>query len=287
MIRMSLVAMVLVAITSPAAAQNREHQQIAADARMLQEQVQQLAVSVSALSQALAEAITALNTRLNDAVEATRQGFADQRLQTDNLGNDVRVIRERSSDTNVRIANLTEELEAIRGTVQALQQAVLTPPVPAVPADPNAPVPAAPVQPAPAPTLPANVGLSPQRMYDSANADYFAGQYASAISGFQALLMSFPRSEWADDAQLHIGDSYFLQNRWAEAIAAYNQVVQNYQGTNSVPEAYYKRGLAQERSGDIPAARTSWEALLKAFPDSSEAVLAKQNLERVSRAQRP
>ena len=37
----------------PAMAQNREHQQLAAEARMLQEQAQQLAIAVAALNEAL------------------------------------------------------------------------------------------------------------------------------------------------------------------------------------------------------------------------------------------
>jgi len=85
-------------------AQNREHQQMTADLRMMQEQAQQLAITIAALNQALAESLKAINARLDQASDATRKGFADQKLLIDNMGNDVRVIRERSDDTNVRIA---------------------------------------------------------------------------------------------------------------------------------------------------------------------------------------
>ena len=40
-------------------AQNREHQQMTADVRMLQEQTQQLATAVAAFNQALAESLKA------------------------------------------------------------------------------------------------------------------------------------------------------------------------------------------------------------------------------------
>ena len=69
--------------------------------------------------------------------------------------------------------------------------------------------------------------------------------------------------------------------KFAEAIAAYNQVILNYPATNSVPTAYYKRGLAQQQLGQIDAARASWETVAKSFPDSDEGRLAKQNLARL------
>lgn len=278
-----LVAMLM---PTPAAAQNREHQQMTADVRMLQEQTQQLAIALASANQALAEALKALGARLDEASSAMRKSFADQKLIIDNMGNDVRVIRERADDTNVRIASLREELEALRMTVQALQQAAVAPPPvvdPNAPVDLNAPAAApAPVQPTPLP-LPSTAGLSPTRLYETARADYFAGQWTSAISGFEAFLRAFPRSEQADDAQFHIGETHYAQNQWAQAIAAYNQAIQNYAGTNAVPDAYYKRGLAEERLGQVDAARASWEAVAKGFPESDAGRLAKQNLDRLGR----
>ena len=67
----------------------------------------------------------------------------------------------------------------------------------------------------------------------------------------------------------------------AEAIAAYNLVIQNYPGTNSVPTAYYKRGLAQQQAGQTDAARASWETVAKNFPDSDAGRLARQQLSRI------
>lgn len=292
--RIALVALIAPLVTPGVAlAQNREHQQMAAELRILQEQTQQLAIALSTLNQALGDSLKAIGARLDDAGNSVRKSFADQKLLIDNMANDLRVVRERSDDTNVRIASLREELEALRVTVQALQQVAVAPPPPApvdpaLPVDPDAPPPVAtPVQPAPpaAPAPPSAAGLSPTRLYETARADYFAGQWASAVSGFEAFLRAFPKSEQADDAQLYIGETYFAQNQWSEAIAAYDQAVQTYPGTNSVPVAYYKRGLAHERLGQVAEARASWEAAAKNFPDSDAGRLALQNLDRLDRAQ--
>ncbi len=285
------VAALAVSLAAPAAAQNREHQQMAAELRMLQEQAQQLALTLAALNQTLAEsmkAIAAVGGRIDESNNVTRKMFADQKVLIDNIAEGVRVIRERTDDSNVRIASLREELEALRTTVQALQQIALAPPPapvdPAAPVDPNAPAPA----PVPPPVaLPPTAGLSPARLYETARADYFAGQWNSAISGFEAFLRAFPRSEQADDAQLYIGETYYAQNQWPQAVMAYTQAIESYPGTNSVPIAYYKRGLAQQQLGQIDAARTSWEAAAKMFPDSDAGRLAKQSLDRLASQPKP
>jgi tol-pal system protein YbgF len=281
----------IMAGSAPSAhAQNREHQQMTADVRMLQEQTQQLATAVAAFNQALAESLKAINARLDQASDATRRAFADQKVLIDSIEGGVRVIRERSNDTHVRVGELREELEALRSTVLALQQAATVPPPfvdPSAPVDPNAPTattpPAATGPPASQPPPASMAGLSPTRLYETARADYFAGQWTSALNGFEAFLRAFPQSEQADDAQFHIGETHYAQNQWAQAIAAYNQVIQNYVGTNAVPDAYYKRGLAQERLGQADAARGSWEAVAKNFPDSDAGRLAKQNIDRLGR----
>jgi tol-pal system protein YbgF len=277
------------AAAAPVVAQNREHQQLTAEARMLQEQTQQLAIAVAQLAESLNQAVKAINTRIDDANNASRKGFADQKLIIDNMANDVRVVRERTDDTNLRIATLREELEALRGSMLTMQQqvALAPPPVtdPNAPVDPNATAAVQPPPPIPAP-LPSTLGLSPTRMFDTARGDYFAGQYSLAVSGFDAFLKAFPRSEMAGEAQHLIGESYASQGRFEDAVTAYNAVIQNYATSSIVPETYYKRGIAQERLGQVDAARESWETVVKMFPDSDGARLAKQGLDRLAR-QRP
>ena len=68
-----------------------------------------------------------------------------------------------------------------------------------------------------------------------------------------------------------------------DAIGAYDRVIANYSGSASVPTAYYKRGMAFERLGEPARARESYEAVLKQFPDTQQAVLAKQRLESLNR----
>jgi TolA-binding protein len=273
-------AILLAVAASPVSAQSREQRQMMADIRMLQEQTQELAVAIATLSQALQDSMKAVNQRLDASNDSTRKGFADQKVIIDDMGKDLRAIRERADDTNVRVSNVREELEALRSSIQAVPPQTALPPS----TDPNAPPATAPTTGAP----PSTAGLSPTRMFDTAMADYAAGQFTLAITGFEAFLRTFPRSEMADDAQFQIGESYFALNRWTEAIAAYNAVTQNYPMGDKVSQAYYKRGLAQERLGQIDAARESWNNVLQRTQESDPVhTLAQQNLDRVARRPTP
>ena len=280
--RILTIVAVLLAAAVPASAQSREQRQMMADIRMLQQQTQELQVAIGTLTQALQDQITQIktvNTRIDAASDAQRKGFADQKVTIDEMGKDLRAIRERVDDTNVRVSNVREEIEALRNSIPVAAPISAAPPVPV--GDPNAPA-------APAPTTgptppPSTAGLSPTRMFDTARADYAAGQWSLAITGFDAFLKTFPRSEMADDAQFLIGETYYAQNKWMDAIAAYNAVIQNYPMGNAVPEAYYKRGLAQERLGQLDDARESWNTVIQMAPDSDAGRLAKQNLDRVAR----
>src|SRR5579862_3113185 len=106
-LRAALVLGLTAASATPALAANKEHQQMMADIRMLQEQSQQLQLLIGQVG----DAIKALNARLDEQTSATRKAFADQKLSIDTLSNDLRVVREKVDDNNVRISSLTQELD--------------------------------------------------------------------------------------------------------------------------------------------------------------------------------
>src|SRR5688572_29530248 len=83
---------------APAAAQNREHQQQSAELRILQEQQVQLALSMQQLAQSLVESNKALTTRLDQFDQRLTKLFADQALLNGPIGENARIMRERSQE---------------------------------------------------------------------------------------------------------------------------------------------------------------------------------------------
>jgi tol-pal system protein YbgF len=288
----ALALAVTLALPAAAAAADREHEQLMADIRMLQEHALRLHLMMNAF-----------DARLNSLAEgqevlgdALRRAFADQQLATENIATVVRVVRERVDESNVRIASLSQEFEALRQAIprMPLPTTVLTvDPETGLPiTSPGAGEPetetAATAGADPAVPLAAvapGAGISPQRLYDTAWADYTNGQWALAIQGFEAYIKTVPRSDFADDAAFYIGQTYFAESRFDEAVDAFEQVLLNYPDGDVVPEASYKRGLALERLDDPERARQAFELVVTNYPESDMAALAQQALDRLGQPQ--
>jgi TolA-binding protein len=267
----------LAAATTPAEAANKEHQQLMADIRMLQEQSQTLQNLLGQLN----DALKTVNTRLDQQAEATRKAFADQKLVIDNLTNDARVIREKLDDNNVRVGSLTQEVDAMRQSLQQLNAR----PSPTEP-DPGASGgTAAPPSGAPAATPQTGTGLiaSPKQMWDAAYTDYTSGQYDLAILGFDAYIKTFPKADLADDAQVMICASYLNDKKDAKAVEACDLAIRMYPGGNAIPDAYYRKGLALANLKDVNGARAAWETVVKNYKESDAARLAQQRLDQIRR----
>src|SRR5262245_46024397 len=184
-------------------------------------------------------------------------------------------------DNNVRIGSLTQEVDALRQTVMQLN---LGPP--ASPADSLDPAAASPGGAAPAASNAPSIvgGMSPQRAFDQAKADYLIGQYELAISGLEGYVRTFPRSEQAGEAQALVGNSYFQLGKYDQAVEAYDLAIRTYPKSPSIPEAQYKRGRSLQSLKQNDAAREAYEAVIKTYPDSPEATLAKQGLDSLTLA---
>ena len=259
------LAYVALAPATPAAA-DREHQQIMADLRILQEQTQQL----QALMTDLGEALKAVNSRIEDQTSLERKAFADGKVQMDTMSGDLRVVREKVDETNVRLGTITQELESIRQAIPEpgrFRRRPSTPMPTQFPA--RTPGGSAP-PPTTATTPPPNPGVQPQRLFDSSYGDYTAGNYSLAIAGIRKLpARRSRRARSAHEAQLYIGESLAWQKKDMEAVAAYDRVIANYPGSASVPHGVLQARAWPSSGWEKPRARASrTKRCIKQFPDS-------------------
>ena len=274
----ALVAvLVLLVGLVPLKSADREHEQLMADIRMLQEHSLQLQLMMGAIN----EALDGLSAKVDAQRDDVRRAFADQRLLVDNVSTGVRVLREKLDDTNVRISSLSQEVEALRISIPPAP-----PPLTQLLIDPETGLPMnVPVAAAAAPAL-IGAGVSPQRMYDTAWADYTNGQWALALQGFEAYIRTFPRSELADDAAFYIGQTHFAEGKFTESVDAFESVLLRYPDGDIVPEASYKRGLALDQLAEPDRARQAFELVVKNYPESNMAALAQQALDRLNQPSR-
>src|SRR4051812_23580710 len=257
-LRLPALALALISLCpAPARAVDREHQQIEADIRMLQEQSQQLQQMLASLGDALKQ----LGARIDDQTALERKAFADAKVQMDNVSGDIRIIREKVDETNVRLGTLSQEMETIRTSMPQPGAPMVAPATSDASSTQGAVPDAAATPPAPAP------GQNPDRMWTEAFSDYSMGLYPTAIQGFEAYIKYYPKSDRADDAQFQVGESYFNSNKFPEALAAYSRVIADYPGGNQVPNAYYKRGVVLENLKQSDQAKQSYQIVIEKFPD--------------------
>jgi len=278
---LGLCAAVVLLLSSPASttleAANKEHQQMMADIRMLQQQNTRLQAQLAAVTKLL-ESVTA---RLEEQSAASRKSFADQKAVADTMTADLRVLRERIDESNVRLGSLSEEVEGIR-LAQAAAPATAVP-APGDPAAAGAPPAGQPTPPATPPaSRPGGFGASASQAFETARSDYYMGNWSLAIQGFESFLRTFQKSDLTDDAQYYIGETCYMSGRFQDALAAYNAVIERYPTSNTLPDAYFKRGMALKALGQIPQAKDSLSFVIRTYPSSDAAFLAKQALDQLN-----
>ena len=280
-----MLLLVGLTLAAPARAADKETLQMMADIRMLQEQTQQLQNLIGAVG----EALKTVSGRLDQQTEVNRKAFADQKSTIDTLAADLRVVRERVDDSNVRIGSVSQEVEALRQSIELLNAPASAAAEPAPPPATAPGGPPSPPPPAPAPAAPrsAAVGMSPTRLFDEAKAMYWAGQNDLAVMGFESYIKTFPKSEQADDAQLLIGSAYLQAGANEKAVEAYDVAIRTYPNSNVLPEAYYKKGVALQNLKQVDRAREAFETVTTKYPDSFEATLAKQGIQKLDEAKKP
>lgn len=276
------------ATARPVAAADKQHLQMMAEIRLLQEQQQQL----QQLMGSLQDTLKTLNTKLDDQAATNRKAMADQALAVNNIGDTVRTLREKTDETNVRISSVSQEIDALRQSIASQPQ---QPPV-AINPQPGTVVPGTSgiTQGAPIPAAPSGgnavappPGVSAQRMYESSFDDYTAGRYDLAIQGFQNFVATFgARAPQTPDAQYNIGQSYYQQSKYPEARDAYQKVVNDYAQVaqpSTLADAYYKLGMTFERLNQVDAAKQAYQTVVQKYPSTSSATLANSALQRLNR----
>ncbi|MEO5987443.1 MAG: tetratricopeptide repeat protein [Candidatus Eisenbacteria bacterium] len=127
---------------------------------------------------------------------------------------------------------------------------------------------------------PASGGQVPRaaEMFDQATADLTQGRYAMALQGYRDLLRTHPEADLADDAQYGVGECFFAQAAYDSAVVEYARVDARWPKGSKASAALYRMSLCQERLGRTAESRKTLEDLLKRFPNSSEAPLARARL---------
>ena len=116
----------------------------------------------------------------------------------------------------------------------------------------------------------------PATLYTTANEQLKAGSFRTARSGFELLLATYPTYENASAALLKIGDAYKGERNLTAADSVFQLVTDRYPKSPDAPTALFRRARMASDANKKDDARVLANRLLKEYPRSDEAELAKQ-----------
>ncbi|MBI3988028.1 MAG: tol-pal system protein YbgF [candidate division NC10 bacterium] len=154
----------------------------------------------------------------------------------------------------------------------ALSQSPSSPSTPPQAPLPPAPAASPPSRP-PAPMLP-----SPEELYKASLQAYNHGNYQEAAKGFQSYIERYPKESLISNAHFWLGECYYRQNDYVKAIQHFDIVLKDYPDSNKVPGALLKRGYAFLELGREDAGKTILQELIKRYPATREADIARSRL---------
>jgi tol-pal system protein YbgF len=249
----------------PACAIRKEIAATKSDTAYLRAQVDSLRVEQRRLRADLA----GLRSLAQQTVDVANRLRADLQVQLGQVAEQTQVLSDRLEDTGRRISNLPSKLRYVAPP----------PPAPTVSAPPDTANKATAAPPdSTKPEVAQPAAGDAQQIYEAAYQDLVKGQYDIARQGFQQYLQMEPEGALADNAHYWIGESYYSQKNHEEAIKEFNVVLDKFAEGDKVPSAMLKLGYAQIAMGKRAEGRKNLEALIKKFPQSNEANLAKARL---------
>lgn len=114
--------------------------------------------------------------------------------------------------------------------------------------------------------------------YDAAYINYVKGNYNESIKGFEEFLKKFPESKLSENVLYLIGESYLGLGKRQDAIDRFLELINKFPRGSKVPTALYKIGVIYESANDKKNANIYFERVILEYPDSPEATLAKNRL---------
>jgi tol-pal system protein YbgF len=207
-------------------------------------------------------------------VESIKADIAKLRGQYEVLSYELEQAQKRQRDLYLDLDSRMRKLESASGG--GAPAASAPPPAEGPPAT-NAG--AAPVAATPqAPLAAAANVVTEQRAYDAALDQFKSGNYAAAVTSFQAFARANSRSPLAPSALYWAGNAQFALKDYRGAIATQRQVVATYPDSQKVPDAMLNIASCYVELGDNAGSRRTLQDIVAKYPSSEAAGKARQRL---------
>lgn len=213
--------------------------------------------------------IEAVERRLDTNYSDVLQIYQNVKLiseQLKQIQKDLLEMKEYTDSNTTRITSIEEKFAQIQSMLSSINQYLQRFGQPEQPPPPTQ-------EPTQVPTE-----VSPLQAYYTAYSDYIKGNYSLAIAGFRDFYEKNKNSPMADNALYWIGECYYSQGRYEDAIREFDNLITNYPKADNILAAYLKKGYALIELRRYLEAKSVLKELIQKAPLSEEAKLAEQKL---------
>ena len=111
--------------------------------------------------------------------------------------------------------------------------------------------------------------------YTNAYRDYLGGKYELAMPEFNDYLKYFSNTELAPNAQYYLADIYYRKADYANALTAFDAVLEKFPDNPKTPDAHYMKGMCLVKLGKNDSAAREFRDVYMRYSDSHPDIAAK------------
>ena len=119
-------------------------------------------------------------------------------------------------------------------------------------------------------------------IYMAAYQDFKEGNIADAREKFTSVISDHDENDYSDNARFWIGETYYKEENFEDAILAYQELFDKNPKSDKVPGALLKQGLAFYAIKDQKTGKIILERLIEKYPDTDQAKLAVKKIKKPS-----
>jgi len=268
-------------------AASKEIVELQRDVAQLQDQVRALQSSFDTKMGTMAAQVQQLTdsaTRANNAL-ATLQGAIQEQLRAQgkevmapvaNVGTKIDEMATAFQQVQNAMADVTARLGKLEQQVTDLSNAVRTINSPAPPPGSSGPGTSG-----PGPSGSSVPPISGDLLYQNANRDRLGGKNDLALQEYQQFVKYYGDSPLAPAAQFWVGDLYFGQGDYENALNAFDEVLVRWPANNKTPDAFLMKGKTLVKLDKRNAGAAEFRELIKRYPSSDAAAKARAQLKQM------
>ena len=220
--------------------------------------------------------VNKLGATMSSLQKSVQDVQANSGARLDTMSTQVQGLSDNLEEIKSRLGKLNQQLVDLQNSVQSLDAKISgTTPAPAAgAANPASSTGASPSSSA----VPSGPAPSADTLYSNGLRDITSGKYDLARSEFEDYLKYYADTDLASNAQFYLGEIFYKQKQYVDAVAAYDKVLTAYPKSFKLGPARLRKGMALIELGQKTAGIRELREVVKRFPGSDEDRLARGKL---------